>query len=121
MALNAGGRSAPSAIGVRVYATAPGGARGIAIRDGLLEILMFDGAVADVSAPNVKPLKIWKFGADDLKDFSTTTSLGDGYQLALRWELARPTGRVVTVIARYRGAKGGEIFSAPSTVAVSSK
>jgi hypothetical protein len=49
------------------------------------------------------------------------TSLGVGYQLALRWEANRPRGSVVTVTARYRGPDGRELWSAANTISVALK
>ena len=121
MALALGSGSAPSAIGVRVYAVAPGGSRGIPIRQGTLEVLMFDAAVSNPGLTDMQPLKTWTFTAAQLKDLSDTSSLGDGYQLILKWENAQPKSRVITVVARYRNLAGMVIYSAPSSISVAVK
>ena len=45
VALNLDGVPGPDGIGVRIYASGSGVARGIVVRSGVLEVLMFDGAV----------------------------------------------------------------------------
>ncbi len=121
IALRPGGRGAPEGVGVTIYASAPGGTQGIAIGKGELDVLMFDGPVADSDLPASKPLKVWTFSSVDLRGLGGTTFLGEGYQLALKWEKARPTKKVVTVVARYRAPSRPDLYSALSTISVVAK
>jgi hypothetical protein len=121
VALNLDGVPGPDGIGVRIYASAPGVARGVEIQRGALEVLMFEGAVGELESRTRQPHKLWSFAGPALKAFEAETALGVGYQLALRWDKNPPRTRFVTVVARYRGAGGAELWSAPNTVSVAAK
>lgn len=120
-ALQLDDRPGPDGIGVRVYASAAGKSRGLEIRAGVLEVLLFDGSPTVAQMKNAKPLKIWSFPASELSPFVAVTSLGTGYQMALNWEANRPSGSVVTVIARYHPLQGAELVSSANTIAVNSR
>lgn len=120
-ALNLDGVPGPDGFAVRVFYSLSTRARGIPINNGTLEILMFDGARGDgfvggTAAAPAAPLRVWPFTAVALKEFSTQTSLGIGYQLVLRWGENRPTKEHFTVVARYRPPKGPILLSAPSGI-----
>ncbi len=121
VALNLDGMPGPDGIGVRIYASGPTVARGVEIRQGVLEVLMFDGSVDGGSVRGATARKVWTLDAKDLKPLAAETSLGVGYQLALRWDASRPRGNVVTVTARYRGPDGRELWSAANTISVALK
>jgi hypothetical protein len=121
VALNLDGVPGPDGIGVRIYASTSDVARGVEIRQGVLEVLMFEGAVGADEVRLRQPRKVWSLGADALKVFTADTSLGVGYQLALRWENAAPRTPVATVVARYRGTGGKEFWSASNTISVALK
>ena len=121
VALNLDGVPGPDGIGVRIYASGPGIARGVAIRQGTLEVVLFEGVVDAGAIGTTQPLKVWSFDAPALKPLVAETSLGLGYQLALRWGAERPTDTVVTVVARYRSPAGAVIYSTSNTISVQMK
>ena len=121
VALNLDGVPGPDGIGVRIYASGPVLARGIAIRQGTLEVLLFEGVVDAGAVGTTKPLKVWSFDVAALKPLVAETSLGLGYQLALRWGAERPADNVVTVVARYRSPAGAVIYSTSNTISVRMK
>ncbi len=108
-------------IGVRIYASAQGKAQGIPLRSGRLEIWMYDGTIASSKLSEAKPLKVWTFSSTELETFAATTTLGAGYQMALKWEDQVPKARVVTVVARFHPAKGPDLVSTANTIAVSAR
>ena len=116
VALHLDGRPVPDAVGVRVYASNNGRAHGLAIARGRLEIVMFDGVFDPPATPVPQPLKIWSFGPRELVPFAAETSLGTGYQLALRWGNDRPTGTAVTVLARYTTPDGTAFESSTTSI-----
>lgn len=118
VALDLDGRPGADAVGVRVYASDGARARGIPIRSGRLEIVMYDGAFDTPQLAGQAPLRTWTFGPSELAPLAGGTSLGTGYQLALRWAPARPTARAVTVIARYHSPKGDTLVSEPNSIPV---
>ena len=118
VALNLDPTPGPDGIGIRIYASAPGVDQGIEIRQGSLEVLMLDGVVTEAQAKAAKPRKVWSFTSTALRSFAGKTSLGSGYQLALRWGKEAPPTSVVTIIARYRSPRGQEVWSTASTVSV---
>lgn len=121
VALDLDGRPGPDGLGVRIYASAPGVARGIALRQGVLDVLMFEGALGAGELRVTPPRRVWSFEPASLKPFAAETSLGIGYQLALRWDQAGPRTATVTVIARYRAPDGVELWSTANTVSVTAK
>ena len=119
--LNLDTRPGPDGVGVRLYASVAGGTEGIPIREGMLEVLMFDGSVSTAAARSHEPLKIWNFDAKALTAFEGKTSLGLGYQLALRWTPAVPRQQAVTIIARYLPPEGPEVWSTSNIVPLLTK
>lgn len=121
VALNLDGRPGPDTLGLRIYASAAGAARGIPIQKGQLEVLMFDGTVSGSALRDGAPLKLWTLEPGALKALTSETSLGTGYQLALAWGEQRPQAPVVTVIARLRVPGRPDLYSSPSTISVTLK
>ena len=121
VALNLDPVPGPDGVGVRVYASDAGGTKGVAIRQGILEVLLYDGVVSPTAARTTPPLKVWSFNPTALKAYEGKTSLGAGYQFALKWAPETPRQPVVTVVARYRAPNGTALWSAANTVTVSMK
>lgn len=113
------GRPGADGIGVRLYASAAGTARGLAIRRGTLDVLMFEGAMDGGMLQSTPPHEVWSFPASGLPSMASRTSLGVGYQLALRWRQAPPRSPVVTVVARYLSPEGTVLYSAPDVITMS--
>lgn len=118
VALNLGSKSGPDGIGLRLYASTADVAKGIPIREGVLEILMFDGTVGEAYARTEKPLKIWSFTSGQLGAFAGTSSLGIGYQFPLRWGVEAPRQPVVTVIARHVAPNKLITWSTATTISI---
>lgn len=108
--------SAPVGVGIQIYATDPGGPRGLPIHRGRLEVLMFDQPVANLNPETDKPAKTWSFEPKDLEHFLSTTRMGIGYQLELLWGKDKPKGRSLTVIARYRVTGHPDIYSTSAAI-----
>lgn len=108
-------------IGVRIYASAQGKAQGIPLKSGRMEIWMYDGTITSSNLIEAKPLRVWTFSAKELAPFAATTTLGVGYQMALKWEDKVPKARVVTVVARFHPVHGPELVSTANTIAVSGR
>jgi hypothetical protein len=107
---------------LRLYASDAGVARGVPIKNGRIEILMFDRADATVLNPrNEKPIKVWGFDAAELEQYRSSSVIGDGYQFELNWGETRPTGRAITVVAHYVASRKTEIYSAPAGLALSGR
>lgn len=117
-ALTVAGSSVAGGAGIKLYASQVGGSKGLPIRRGRLEVLMFDRSAAGLDPQTEKPLKIWTFGSQDLAPFESSTMVGTGYQLELKWDQDRPKGRVFTVVARYRDAGKPDIYSSPAAIAM---
>src|ERR1051325_11047021 len=108
----------PDAIGVTVYASAAGMARGLPITSGRMEIQMYDGAFPTGGATNAAPRRVWTFTPPELKRAAIKTSLGHGYRFTLRWYDTPPLQNRVTIVARYVTVRESVIQSAPTTIAV---
>jgi len=109
--------SKPGADGfaVRVYITKSGNAKGASVRQGVVEILMFDGVAGGADLSAAAPTQTWKFSASELSRFEEITSLGHGYKFALPWTNP-PKSQHITVVARYLPVKGEPLYSAPSAI-----
>jgi len=118
VALNLGSKSGPDGIGLRLYASTADVAKGIPIREGVLEVLMFDGSVGEAYARSEKPLKTWSFTSSQLGALAGTSSLGVGYQFPLRWGNEAPRQPVVTVIARHVAPNKAVTWSTATTISV---
>jgi len=106
---------------VRVFGSSHARAKGLPVRSGMIEILMYDGTFREGTQTASKPTKVWSFPASKLSDYSTESSLGLGYQFALKWETSKPTQNRITVVARYVPPTGPPIYSVPSVIPVPSK
>jgi hypothetical protein len=120
-ALNLDNLPGPDGVGVRIYASTTTVAKGLAIRSGTLDILMFDTPGQATNPEGNKPRHMWSFTPSQLKLVSGETSMGLGYRLALPWGPDKPPGHSVTVIARYLPRKGKPIYSSPSTIGLTVK
>lgn len=121
LALNLDDVPGPDGFAVRIFYSRTTRARGIPITSGTVEILMFDGVLMDAALGGTAaalpvPLRVWPFTAEQLKPFSTRTSLGIGYQFVLRWDDKKPTGDHLTVVARYLPSRGPALLSTPSSI-----
>jgi len=114
-AINMPGTTMPGGIGVRIYASEIGGSRGLPIRSGRLDILMFDQPAEGLDPKTKPPLKAWSFQAGDLSTYSGMTMMGLCYTLELRWDQAQPQGKVISVVVRYTEKNKPPIYS-PATV-----
>ena len=103
-------------LAVRVFASGHSQAKGVSIRSGSLEILAHDGAPDEAARLSFPPTKVWAFPATKLASFAVTSSLGTGYELALRWESPRPATSRLTLVARYTPLVGNAILASPSIV-----
>lgn len=106
---------------VRVYASSSKSAATVAITEGKLEILMFDGVLKAQEASVTKPLHVWSYPANELKTFMQRGAVGAVYVLTLPWGESKPSEERISVMARYHPVKGTPIDSGPSTISVAVK
>ena len=114
VAVNLDDAPGPDGFAVRLFAKGAKGSKGIAIPNGTLEIVMFDGIVPEKSSP--APLRTWSFSGSELKKHSGQSAVGTGYRFTLRWADSPPTQSRISVLARYVPPSGPAISSAPSSV-----
>ncbi len=108
----------PDGIAMRIYATSSSNSRALPIKDGRLEVLMFDGVINDQTPASVTPLHVWTRTPAELRPFANKSPLGTSYLLTLEWGQDRPHQPNITIVARYITAAGQVIYSAPSTIPV---
>ena len=106
----------PNGFAVRVYASNGKEAKGISIRDGKLELLLYDGAPTDAERAAATPLRTWSFDARKLREFGGSSAVGWGYRFALPWGDNKPTGDRFAVVARYTAPSGGTVTSSPGVI-----
>jgi len=121
VAVNLDNRPGADGVAVRVYASGAKEARGRAIRNGTLEVVLFDGSFKPGDATPEVPLRSWSFNPAQLKALESENRLGIGYELTLPWTDSPPKMNRVTVFARYTaaGSKGRSIISGPASITVS--
>ena len=117
-AMNLDSRPGPDGFGIRFYLTQNGKARGVEMRQGRIDVLMFDGAVPEAEIPASQPLKVWSFTPQQLAPVAGTSALGMGYLLTLNWGTTRPRMTGITVVVRYHPPSGPDLYSAPNAIVV---
>jgi hypothetical protein len=88
------------------------------IKDGTLEMLMFEGLVGDSFDQTNRCRHLWSFPAPELAAYAVTTTVGTGYLFALTWGKDQPRADKITVVARYQPPQGRIIYSAPSYISI---
>jgi hypothetical protein len=86
----------------------------VPIRQGSLQILMYDGPMGTNSAP----LRTWNYGPEQLKQHEFRARIGTGYEFTLPWGDTPPRSKAVTMQADYRSADGRRVRSRPSSITV---
>jgi hypothetical protein len=113
--LNFDGAPGSDGFAIRIYATQNGEPKGSPIRQGEIEIWMFDGVVENDRLLSTPPTQTWKFNPRELNQHVEQTSLGFGYKFALRWNKAPAHGHI-TVVARHSSSKSAPIYSSASVI-----
>lgn len=116
VAINADGVAGADGFAIKVYASRYDEPKPVSIASGQIEILMYDGVVRIRDLATTAPLRTWVFANATLRDCQYRTSIGVGYQFALQWGTAKPTGDHITVLARYRSRDGRIITSLPGSI-----
>jgi hypothetical protein len=117
-ALNFDHLAGPDGFLVKVYLGNRNKPKPIRMENGSLELLMFDGGLAQEAGQALQAKRVWRFTAQDLKAFEIHTSIGVGYQLAPILGGAKPSGNKIAVVVRYLSPRGATISSAPSVISV---
>jgi len=118
VALDLDQNSGPDGFAVRVYASNGREATGVPIKNGRLEINLYDGGKAKINADSNKPIRVWTYDAQNLKTYAAKSSMGWGYRFAPAWGEARPTRDRFTVVVRYVAPTGEVISSSPSIISM---
>ncbi len=118
LALDFDGNPGADGFAVTIYASNGTQARGLPIRTGTMEVLMFDGIPHAQGATMTEPSRTWTFTAKQLESYAHKHAIGIGYRLTLSWAETLPSRDRITVLARYTSPKGGTISSGQSTIAV---
>ena len=111
----------PDGFAVRVFASSRTHAKGVPIRAGTLDLLMYEGALGDADPRTTKPARTWSFPAAGLPTNATVSSLGVGYQFALGWQGLPPTQNRLSIVARLTPTAGAALYSAPSIISLSGR
>jgi hypothetical protein len=120
MALNLDANPGADGIAVKLFANNASSPKTVAIAEGKVEILMYDGVVNADSGDVPPVLHMWAFSPQELKPFLFNKKIGMGYDLVLVWGKDQPQKNRATVIARHVSDRGKTVFSGPVTVTVSS-
>ena len=117
-ALSSDRLATPDGFAVRVFASSRKQAKGVAIRSGTLEILMFDGTLGNADPRLIAPVRVWSYSDANLVANLISSSVGIGYEFVLRWGAARPVTSRISVVARLTPPTGPPLYSAPSVISV---
>lgn len=120
VALDLDGKKGVDGIAVKLYANNAQDPKAIRLREGTLEVLMFDGAFT--GRTNAPPtLRTFSYTGPELRLSEFNSKIGYGYDFSLRWGTNRPTQRLMSVAARYTAPDGRIVTSRPSSVTVLDK
>ena len=119
IALDFDDRAGPEGISVKVYASASDAPKPVRLREGTLELLLFDGPFQR-QAPPPPVLRRFQYSVPELLPHEFTARLGVGYQFNLAWGTNLPTQRIMSVAARYTSGQGQVVLSRPNSVTVGS-
>jgi hypothetical protein len=118
VAVNLESKLGLNGIQVKIYASDYQHPKAQPIKDGTLEVLMFEGLVGETFDQTNRCRHLWSFPARDLATWAVTTTVGTGYVLPLAWGKDRPRADKITVVARYQPPQGPMIYSAPSYISI---
>lgn len=118
VAINFDQKPGPDGFAFRIYASDGRAPKGVAITNGKLEILLFDGAPSDAERGTTPPLRVWTYDPKKLREVAGRSSIGWGYRFALQWDDARPTGDRFAVVARYVAPSGAVVSSSPGVISM---
>jgi len=116
MALNFDRQPGPDGFAVKVYGLNHGSVRPQEIRQGAIQLFMFDGVLIGTNA--IEPLCTWTYSAGELRQYEMNSTIGLAYQFAPRWGDKRPNQNRFTVVARYNPDGEKALESAPSVISV---
>jgi hypothetical protein len=119
--LNLDDRPGPDGFAVTLYASNGVQDKGIAIKNGTVRFLMYDGASNPAGTAPTEPRHTWTFSTEELQAFEGRSAIGIGYRFALRWGEALPKRDRIVIVAQYTGPDQRTISSQPSTITVASK
>ena len=106
---------------IQVYAVDRNHPKTQPIRDGTLDVLMFDGLLKGFVTDDSQYRHIWNFTANQLKAYAATTAIGTSYRLTLNWGADKPRDDKITLIVRHRPSQGAAVYSSPSSIAIPTK
>lgn len=119
VALDLDGQPGPDGIAVKLYANEARNPKPVQIREGILEIVLFDGLFGrGTNQPPV--LREFRFTPAELRQREIISNIGTGYQFSLPWA-RRPSQQFLSVAARFTRPDGQVAMSRPSSVTVVGK
>lgn len=118
VALNLDALPGADGIVLKLYADHPDHAKPVAIKEGQLDLLLYDGLLDQTTPTNQAPLHVWSFTAKQLAKHASNTTIGTGYDFALPWGDNVPQQNYVTVVGRFTPRSGPVILSAPTVITV---
>ena len=121
VALNLDAAPGVDGFAIQVYAVDRTRPKTQPIRDGSLDILMYDGLVKEIISDTSQYRHVWSFTANQLKPHAATSAIGASYRFTLNWGADNPRDDKITLIVRYRPDQGQAVYSAPSAIAVPGK
>jgi len=107
----------PDGVQVRLYLFQAARPQPVLVK-GTIEFRLYAGRVNRSGDPGSEPLKVWTFAGEDLAVRRFRSFVGWGYAARLGWGGEKPNAPVVSVQAVYRLPEGGEVASAPASVAM---
>ncbi len=116
VAVNLQSQLGVNGIPVKVYAVDYHLPKTQPIRDGTVQILMFEGLVRDAFDQTNRCRHVWSYPARDLALYTFRTTVGTGYLFPLAWGKDQPRTDKIALVARYLAPQGRTLYSAPSYV-----
>ena len=89
--------------------------------DGALDIALFEGRPSPDQLAEGRPFRTWVFEGDQLRKHLVRSIVGWGYAMRLDWAGNPPKASAVTLLARFRPAKGKAPFKTTAPLHVAMK
>jgi len=80
---------------------------------GSLELALYEGRIKAAHLASARPLHTRTYSGSKLAGFAGKSAFGWGYAMRLAWHDRPPTGKIATLVARYRSRDGNVKASSP--------
>ena len=116
MAISVTSQAVADGFAMKIFASSPGKPKAQPIRDGQVDILLFDGILNALPEDTGTRRGLWTLTPSQLEGLKSSTAVGPAYVIALSWAANPPAADKITIFARYRPPQGPPVVSKPGYI-----